>query len=383
MLGRISKQLVDKLAPGSLVWDTSLVGFGVRRQLRHPHYVVRYRINGKQKLVTIGKHGQWTPETARRKAQELLGIVATGKDPGAKPVEGDSFAAIADRFLARQRARLKPRSYKEVERYLRKHASPLHNLALPAITRRDIASALSAVHDRSGVVARNRFRSTLSALFRWAIEEGWIDNSPVTGTREEDEGSSRERVLTEDEIRQLWLASDGDFGAIVRLLLLTGQRRNEIGLLRWDEMDLTDNLIVLPRERTKNGREHILPLSRQAQAILSAQPRRGDSVFASQSWANSKVRLDAKLKIADWRLHDLRRTCATHLAELGVFPHVIEAVLNHQSGHKAGIAGVYNRSKLVEPIREALQKWADHLDQINIPMMERSPPLAHGPHSGD
>jgi integrase len=368
MQGKITKARVDRLTPADgWLWDTQLMGFGVRNQLRRPHYAVRYRVNGKQKFLSIGPHGQFTVETARRKCQELLGRVAAGIDPAPPKVEGDSFAAIAQRFLDRQRARLKPRSYEEVERYLRKHASPLHSFALPAITRRDVAEALSAVQYRSGTVARNRFRSTLSALFRWAIEEGLIDNSPVVGTREEDEGGSRERVLTEEEIRQLWLATEGDdFGTIVRLLLLTGQRRNEIGLLQWDEINLADATITLSPDRTKNGREHALPLSRQAHAMLSALheiPRNG-SVFASQSWANSKVRLGAKLKIADWRLHDLRRTAATQMAELGTFPHVIEAVLNHQSGHKAGIAGVYNRSKLLGPMREALQLWADRIDQI-------------------
>jgi integrase len=348
MLGKISKQLVDRLPAGSLVWDTSLVGFGVRRQLRHPHYVLRYRVNGKQKLVTIGRHGAWTPESARRKAQELLGIVATGVDP-ARPKktdgDGDNFAAIAERFLAHQCRRLKPRSMEEVSRYLRKSAHSLHSVPFAGIDRRAIAEALAQVERQCGPVARNRFRSNLSAMFAWAIANGLIENNPVQGTAKADENGGRERVLTEAEINALWNAcSDNtDFSQIVRLLLLTGQRRNEIGFLQCSEVNLGNGILTLPAERTKNGREHILPLSRQAVAILKAIPDRKGAVFASTNWASEKVKLDARLKLPHWTLHDLRRTAATGMIELGTAPHVVEVVINHVSGHKAGVAGIYNR----------------------------------------
>jgi integrase len=389
MQGKISKQTVDKLAPGSLLWDRSLVGFGVRRQLKHPHYIVRYRIDGKQKFLTIGRHGTWTPETARRKAQELLGIVATGIDPAAtKSVEdGDNFAAVAERFLARQRLRLKPRSIEELERYLRKNAQPLHSLPLARIDRRTVAEALGEVEHQCGPVARNRFRSNLSAMFAWAITEGLIENNPVTGTAKADENGGRERVLTEAEIKALWqaCADNSDFSRIIRLLLLTGQRRNEIGLLQCSEVNLAHAILTLPAERTKNGREHTLPLSKQAVAVLQGILDREGAVFASTNWASEKVKLDARLKLAHWTLHDLRRSMATHCAELGVMPHVIEAILNHISGHKSGVQGVYNRARYLEPMREALQRWADHIEALivgprTIPtgLMERAFAVARG-----
>jgi integrase len=186
-----------------------------------------------------------------------------------------------------------------------------------------------------------------------------------------DEGASRDRVLTQDELKALWHSlSDNRFSEIVRLLLLTACRRNEIGNLTWDEIDLKRNLIVLPPDRTKNGRGLELPLSAQALAIIERTPRRNTTPFlfsdanGYKGWDQDKMRLDARLGIAPWRLHDCRRSAATYMAEIGVLPHIIEAVLNHQSGHKASVAGIYNRAKYADEMRAALQRWADHVDKI-------------------
>lgn len=373
MQGKITKSAVERLTPADgWLWDTALSGFGVRNQLRRPHYALRYRLNGKQHVVAIGPHGKWTVETARREAQRLLGLVASGLDPAppspSEGGEGGGFAETAERYLAYCRARLRASSMVEFERHLRRHAAPLHSLALGTVTRRDVAETLSGVETGSGIPSRNRVRSTLSAMYAWAIQEGLTETNPVLGTRKADEGGSRERVLAENEIRQLWLAlGDDDFSIAVRLLLLLGQRRREIAELTWREVN--GAMIVLPPDRTKNGREHTLPLSRQAQAILSALPRgnhlgRGDRVFRQFSWQQRKASLDRRLSILDWRLHDLRRTCATGMAELGVQPNFIEAVLNHVSGHRAGVAGIYNRAKYADEMRSALQKWSDHIDAI-------------------
>jgi integrase len=193
----------------------------------------------------------------------------------------------------------------------------------------------------------------------------------VQGTGVADEGHSRDRVLTQDELRKLWCSlGDDPFSEIVRLLLLTGQRRNEIGRLQWSEIDLARKLIVLPPERVKNGRQHEVPLSAQALAVIERQPRRNStgSLFCENgafgNWTKAKAALDQRLCIAPWRLHDLRRSAATYMGELGVLPHVIEQALNHVSGHKAGVSGVYNRSKMIDAVRSALQTWADHIDRI-------------------
>jgi integrase len=190
----------------------------------------------------------------------------------------------------------------------------------------------------------------------------------VQGTGKAAEGASRDRVLSPDEIKALWRSlGDDRFSDVLRLLLLTGQRRTEIGKLVWSEIDLAESVITLPAERVKNSRSHELPLSTQALAIIERQPRTTDFVFGGKGlhdWAEGKAALDQRLGIARWTLHDLRRTCATNLAELGVQPHHIEAVLNHQSGHKASVAGIYNRAKYTDEMRSALQRWADHIERI-------------------
>jgi integrase len=332
-------------------------------------YYVRYRVNGSQIVKSIGRHGALTPDTARAKARQLLGVVASGADPYAR-ANGDTFSATVDRYLERKRASLKPTSFAGVELYLRNHSSPLHNLRLDQIDRRKIASLLGEIETTSGAVSRNRARSALSAFFTWVIQEGLLDHNPVQGTGKADEGGSRERVLTQDELRALWRGlCDDPFSNVVRLLLLTGQRRNEIGKLSWPEVDLVRWRINLPASRVKNGRQHSVPLSAQAHAILAGLPRRNSSefIFGERGFndgGTAKARLDARVGIADWHLHDLRRSAATYMAEIGIQPHIIEAVLNHQSGHKAGVAGIYHRASYPEAMRDALQRWADHVNKI-------------------
>jgi integrase len=384
MLGKITKSTVERLPLNAMLWDQSLVGFGARRQLRHVHYLLRYRINGHQRFITIGRHGTFTPETARTEAKRLLGLVASKIDPASERVrQAETFGAEIERYLHRKQSALKPRSFKEVSHHLHVHAKPFHRLRLAEIDRRTIASRLAEIEQASGPGARNRVRSSLSAFFAFAIREGLIDANPVSGTGKADEGPSRDPTLTEPELRAVLNALDADpphnrgrgrphlglgpFSDIVRLLVLTAQRRAEIGGLRWSEIDFERSLIVLPPERSKNNRQHELPMSSQVRAILERQPRNGEFVFGRKftSWGNGKASLDRRLNgMADWRLHDLRRSAATHMAELGVLPHIIEAVLNHVSGHRAGVAGIYNRARYQDEMRNALQLWADHVESL-------------------
>jgi integrase len=382
---KITMRTIAALAPGSYVADAIVQGFGVRRQKDGAYYYLRFRRNGAQYMRSIGRHGSpWTPDSARARAKQLLGLAVGGDDPFAKPVPAEAFGAEVERYLGKQQAALKPRTYVELERHLRRDCGPLTRLRLIEIDRRTIALRLAEVETSSGPTARNRVCSSLSAFFNWAVREGLLDANPVTGTARADERGSRERVLTQAELAELWAAlPQGDFGDIVCLLLLTGQRREEIGGLKWSELDLGRSLIVLPPDRTKNLRQHEVPLSRQARAILQRQPKRkgrdfifgiGEAGFSG--WSKSKERLDQALLAAhrkinrkakplpDWRLHDLRRTAATGMAELGTQPHIIEAVLNHVSGHKAGVAGIYNRARYEGEMRNALQRWADHVEQI-------------------
>jgi integrase len=367
-VGKVTISSIARLQ--GYLWDTHVTGFGARKQTNGTFYYIRYRHNGTQTVKSIGRHGPLTPDTARAKAKQLLGVVAGGIDPFAQALSGEGFPAAVERYLERKKAALKPSTFLATQRYLRNYAAPFRSLRLSQIDRRKVAALLGEIETSSGPVSRNRLRSNLSSFFSWCVQEALIDVNPVVGTGKANEGGSRERVLSQEELRQLWRGlGDDAFSNVVRLLLLTGQRRNEIGKLRWSEIDLNRKMIVLPAERAKNGRQHELPLSTQALAIIDGLPRRNtaDFLFAKRgftNWDGAKQELDKRLGIAPWRLHDLRRSCATHLGELGVLPHVVEQALNHVSGAKAGVAGTYNRSKMSDAVREGLQRWADWLDRI-------------------
>jgi integrase len=390
--GKITKTAVDDLQSGDWIWDGTVKGFGARRQRDGVFYYLRYRLGGLQRMRSIGRHGSpWTPDTARRKATAALGKVADGIDPFAEAAQAraaETFGKEAQRYLERKRAAMKPRSFEEVERHLTTHSKPLAKLRLTEIDRRTVAVRLAEIEEASGPVARNRVRSSLSAFFAWTITEGFIETNPVTGTGKADEGGSRERVLSEAELAEVWAALEADqFGDIVRLLILTAQRREEIGGLGWGEVDFERGLIALPPARTKNKRLHELPLSSAARTILKRQARRKgrDLIFGHgpgpfSGWSDCKARLDQYLlearqatnpkakPLPDWHIHDLRRTTATTMAEkLAVLPHIVEAILNHVSGHRAGVAGIYNRATYAKEMREALERWAEYVEAITLP----------------
>jgi integrase len=396
-VAKINKRAVEQIGPGEVVWDTEVKGFGIRRHTTEAvHYLVRYRFNGLQTFKKIGQHGSvgrngvsLTPDIARTEAKVLLGLVASDTDPKTKEMRpAETFGVEIERYLAKRKEGMKPRAYEEIERHLTKHAKPLHRARLAEIDRRTLTARLTEIETENGPSARNRVRSSLSAFFTWAITEGFIEINPVANTAKADERGSRERVLTQAELAEVWAALPQDhFGDIVRLLILTGQRREEIGGLGWSEVDPARGLIALPPERTKNKRLHELPLSQQAQAIVERQLRRNsrDLIFGFgeggfSGWSGCKERLDQAILtkrresnpkakgMPDWRLHDLRRTAATGMAELGVLPHIIEAVLNHVSGHKAGVAGVYNHARYIPEMREALALWANHVEAITSPL---------------
>lgn len=239
-----------------------------------------------------------------------------------------------------------------------------------------VADRLEEIASDNGPVAANRARSALSALFSWAIGVGIVEMNPVVGTPKPADERSRDQTLSTTELAGVLIAcGQNDYGNIVRLLALTGQRREEIGRLAWSEIDLDRAIWTIPASRTKNGRVHEVPLSTPALDILKSIPQRlnRDFVFGQghngfSGWSKSKLQLDKKIALAffvrPWRLHDLRRTLATGLAEHGVLPHVIEAILNHVSGHKAGVAGIYNRASYHDHKKAALDQWGTHIKSL-------------------
>ena len=357
-----------------VVFDEDIGGFGLRvRSGGSRRWIFRYRIGRKQRVISFGSASAITAQEARKRAAKLHAQVKLGCDPAGDKIESQGraaelFEAALHSFLARQKGRLKPRSYVEVERHLLVQAKRLHRLRLTGIDRRNIAALLAEIAANNGPTAANRMRASLSAFFAWTLKEGLAESNPVVNTNKAIESGARHRVLNADELREIWRAlPDDDYGDIVRLLALTAARRDEIGSLRWSEIDLDNALISLPPERTKNKRSFDIPLSPPALTILKNRRRERECVFGKragfQGWSKAKERLDGRLTTtANWRLHDLRRTFSTVAHDrLGTAPHIVEAALNHISGHQAGVAGVYNRALYAREKASALARWADYL----------------------
>jgi integrase len=384
----------------AVFFDDDVKGFGVRVKPNGSRsYIMAWKVGGEHRRITIGSVSDTDFGKAKNRAKDIKADVRRGDDPaaeikGARLDAAQTFEKLGGQFLETLRSRYRPGSYLEIERHLTKHASDLNKRPAARVTRQDVAAVLADVTKQSGAVTANRVRSSLSTFFSWLIQRGHAESNPVIGTQKHEE-KSRERVLAPAELRLIWKGSSGDdYGAIVKLLALTGQREGEIGGLSRSEIN--EALIVLPGERTKNGRPHTIPLAREALAIVERQEKgspdrefifgRGEAGFSG--WSKCKERLDDRIKeanggkaIAHWTLHDLRRTFATYAgggmaadqlaklprrdrelaAGLGIQPHVVEAILNHVGAHKAGVAQVYNRSTYEREKRHALDRWAAHL----------------------
>lgn len=374
-----------------IVFDERLPGFGVRLRAGGKRtWVLQYRIGLKQRRVTIGSVEALDPDEARRRAREISAKVQLGGDPqvekhSARKKAHLTLGIVIEKYLsAYAQRRLGPRTLVEVRRTLTSQWKPLHEANAGSLTRAAVASRLAEIADESGPFAGNRARAYLSAMFNWAIEQGLVEENPVLGTGKTAKETSRDRVLSEGELAELWQSLGfGDYAWAVKLLILTGQRREEVAGMLWSELDLRNRTWSIKSDRTKNGRPHDVPLSDQAVAILRAiRKREGrDFVFGEgngpfSGWSKAKVALDKRVltkrraedrkakPMLPWRIHDLRRTAATRMAELGVQPHVVEAILNHISGHKASVAGVYNRATYAEEKRAALKLWSSHIAKL-------------------
>jgi integrase len=377
---KLTQRVIETLSlpPGRsevIAFDDTLPGFGLRvRATGGRTWVFQYKIGSRHRRVTLGNASAIKLEQARANAAKLHARVRLGHDVAAERDErrakvAETFGATVDLYLPRQQGRVRPRSYVEIERYLTRYLRRLHTMQLSTIDRRVIATELTKIEDAHGPASANRARTCLSAFFAWAMRDGLVDANPVVGTERRAEGS-RDRVLKDHELRAVWKAlGDDEFGAIVRLLILTAQRREEIGGLRWSE--ITDAAIELPADRVKNDQAHTVPLSGPARTIIQALPRRDGREFVFgrgeggySGWSRSKARLDERIAdmnkgpLPGWTLHDLRRTAVTMMAELGVQPHVIEAAINHISGHKGGVAGIYNKATYSQEKTTALARWA-------------------------
>jgi integrase len=365
-------------------WDNAMPGFGVRVRPGGKKYYVRCRAFGKQLQKPLGDVGRMTLDQARTAARQWFAQIALGINPAAEAAKvraavsatALTLGVTAGRYLDAKKDSLSHSSLTSARLHLEKHFAPLTSRPLADIKRSDVAAQLQVIIKERGRIAAARARSDLSSLYVWSIASGLCETNPVIGTPDPAEGvQSRDRVLSDKELAAVWNAcADDDFGKIVRLLILTGCRRGEIGGLRWSEIDLDAETITIAAERSKNGKAHTLALPTMALDILRSIPRRDDRdyVFGQRGggysrWGFHTTALRARLPktMPAWTLHDFRRSAATGMAEIGIEPHIVEAVLNHVSGHKAGVAGVYNKAKYTEPMRVALQRWADQRRRDN------------------
>ena len=344
-------------------WDSSLPGLGVRLRGRSKRWVVQYRVGSQQRRESLGDVRKVNLEDARKIARQRFAQAELGNDPAAECAKARQAAAsakrtlasVAARYLNAKQDRLRPSTYKQAKRHFETLWAPLGDQPIDALKRASVAARLQEITKAHGRTSAARARGNLSALFTWAMKEGLCEANPVIATNDPAAGIlSRDRVLGDGELAAIWKAcADDDFGRIVKLLILTGCRREEIGGLKWTEIDLDTGVLTVPGERPKNHRALVLTLPAPALDILRTAPRReGRSyVFGSRggpfaAWSYSKMALDTQIAALDgkplarWRLHDARRTMRTGLGKLGVPPHVAELVINHVKG---GIQAVYDK----------------------------------------
>lgn len=378
------QEIADSLMPGL---QLRIMPSGVKS------WAVRYRINGKQRRLSLGKYPAISLATARDLAREAMKQTARGTDVHAEKVEKrragiDTVQGAAQEFIERH-AKVHNRSWQETERILNKYMVPAwKGRRLEDIARKDVITLIDGIHAKAPIMA-NRVLAHVRKFFNWCAGRDLIPHSPAAGVVPPAKERKRDRILTDAEMRAFWRACEIDghpFGHAFRLLLATGQRRDEVLSMRWSEIDLKTNVWELPGSRTKNGKPHRIPLGPLALAILKDCPRlkdrRGndvDLVFPAQGnfdapasgISKAKERIEAAvlkaLEVDDvprWTLHDLRRTFASGCRRAGVALDVVEKLLNHTGGSFAGVVGVYQLHDYEDEKRDAMERWYRLLTEI-------------------
>ncbi len=435
MKAKITKTALDTLRTNAIdagktlyAWDDEVRGFGaLATKSGSVSYFVEYRLGGRtapNKRMSLGKHGVLTPDQARKLAKEKLGEVAKGVDVADQRKEkraqhtGLTFAQSLEKFLE---VHAKPTRYwlEKRQRMLGPDLKKLHGKPIRSITHAQVEETLETVKVRNSSAHRLLF-ADLRPFFKWAKKRVPLDANPMADADAPAPAKKRERVLEDHEIKAFWQAAGGmewPFSSVYKLLLLTGARREEVAGLRWTELDFDEGIWTLPAHedfvfkrkrrdeaelvqgRTKNTREHRVPLASLSLALLdrvavdkakadTGCPLDAELVFSTtgttppSGFSKAKHRLDLRMaellgsewdakseefvggKFKAWRLHDLRRTCATGMENLGVDTRVVEAALNHVSGTKAGIVGVYQRSQHREAVKDAFDAWGAYVEQL-------------------
>jgi integrase len=389
---KFTKSTIDSLPtpPSDTVyWDAALPGFGIKVTPKGQKvFIVLYRTGGagsKLRKYTIGPYGRVTLHQARIAAQKVFAARLEGRDPAAEKRERKR-RAVADRVEDLLEAFIEQRlsqnrSGGEIARLLRREIGRAWaGRGIHEIGKRDVVEVISAIEQRGAPVAANKTLKSIKTFLRWCVGRAILDQSPAEGVPSPAKEVSRDRILSDDELARVILAArqvDDRYGAIVELLVLTGQRRQEVARLAWDELDLAQRIWTIPKSRTKNAKPHVVQLSDQSIAVLKRMEKQGPHVFAFhgakpfQDFSRAKRKLDELSEVTGWRLHDLRRTCVSGMARLGVAPHVADKILNHQSGTITGVAAVYQRHEFLRERKDALERWGAHVAKIAMEVSER------------
>jgi integrase len=383
---KLTETTITKLTcpPGKkdvLIFDEIQRGLAVRVTASGgKSYLVQYTVGGVKRRVPLGA---LTLALARSAAVKILGDVAQGVDPAAErkakalaaKVKAAHVAftlgALVDQWSALHLAGKRESYANEAVRAIRKAFD--RHLALPAadLTRADVVQVLDALTAAGKGQMASRAISYARACYGWALKRGTLAASPFTNLALA-AVKKRDRVLSDAELRAIWQATSkpSSFYSIVRLLLLTGQREAEVAGMAWSELSEDLSTWTIPASRAKNGKASIVHLSAPARSIIEAAPRYKNAlVFPGdggvfQGWGRAKDRLDEVSGVAGWVIHDLRRTCATGLQKLGVRLEVTESVLNHVSGSRGGITGIYQRYDFASEKAAALAAWAARLEAV-------------------
>jgi integrase len=382
---RLTKSAIDALPASNsdvVYWDRAHPGFGIKVTPKgRKVFIVLYRTGGagsKLRKYTIGPYGRVTLHQARVAAQKVFAAKLEGRDPAAEKRQANR-RTVADRvedlleaFIAQHLS--VNRSGDEIARLLRREVGkPWAGKSIHEICKRDVVDVVYAVEQRGAPVAANKTLKSIKTFLRWCVGRAVLNQSPAEGVPLPSKEVSRDRVLDDNELGQIILAArtiSGPYGGIVEFLALTGQRREEVAGLQRDELNLAQRIWTLPKSRAKNGMTHIIHLSKPSMAALERTGQTGPYVFSMtgskpfQEFSRAKRRLDQLSGVSKWRLHDLRRTCVSGMARLGVAPHVADKILNHQAGTIAGVAAVYQRHEFFTERQAALDLWGAHVERV-------------------
>src|SRR6266705_50282 len=382
---KLTKSAIDSLptcVSDIVYWDSGCSGFGVKVTPKgRKVFIVLYRTGGagsRLRKYTIGPYGRVTLHQARTAAQKVFAAKLEGRDPAAEKravkrrIVTDRVEDLLETFIAQHVSQ--NRSANEISRLLRREVSKAWgHKSIHEISKRDVVEVISAVEQRGAPIAANKALKSIKTFLRWCVGRAILDQSPADGIPLPAKETARDRVLSDTELAQVIGAAraiGGPYGGIVELLALTGQRREEVARSTWAEFDLAQRIWLIPNQRTKNAKPHIVHLSDQSIAVLKKTSRHEQFVFSVsgtrpfQNLSIAKHRLDELSGVEGWRLHDLRRTCISGMARLGIPPHVADKILNHQAGTISGVAAVYQRHDFLAERKDALEQWGTHVRKI-------------------